>query len=364
MNADTGKSMGRATDPGKLGIAVIGAGVRGSRLARTLQESSDWNLAAICDPDVLRATALSRKLGGAPRFGTIDEALDCVPLDTVAVATPLRFVHGTAMTALRAGKHALVERPLGDSLERGLELVAEAESNSVVLMANHAHSFTPAVQHMRTLVLNGSLGELLFVDVVRTGPLSDHAQRDVFWDLAPESLAILDRVLPEGLNSREVSAFGGDPLGTGRDCVGHVNFRLGNDALVHLYVNRLSCVTRHQVVIAGSRLTVLWDGMRPGNQLSVIASTPGRDTGMLPGHRCESGQPCDMEIFPDAVHGQETHLVAEFARRIREADGLASPDASALRVLAMLDAVAVSCSREGTASPVKPPAAAGKAVEP
>ncbi|MFD5278250.1 Gfo/Idh/MocA family protein [Pseudarthrobacter sp. NPDC058362] len=364
MNADAEKSIGRAAEAGRLGIAVIGAGVRGSRLARTLQESRDWNLAAICDPDAMRAAELSRKLGGAPHFGTIDEALDCVPLDTVAVATPLRFVHGTAMTALRAGKHALVERPLADSLERGLELVAEAQSNSVVLMANHAHSFTPAVQHLRTLTLSGSLGELLFVDVVRTGTLPDPAQRDVFWDLAPESLAILDRVLPEGLNSREVSAFGGDPLGTGRDCVGHVNFRLGNDALAHLYVNRLSCVIRHQVVIAGSRLTVLWDGMRPGNQLSVVASKPGWDTGTLPGHWRESRQPWNTESFPAAIHGQETHLVAEFARRIREADGLASPDASALRVLAMLDAVAVSCSREGMASPVQPPVAAGKAVKP
>ena len=105
-------------------------------MAETLQGSPDWDLAAICDVDSRRAAKVSEKLGGTPWFEAIDELLDSVEVDAVAIATPLRALFGTGMTALRAGKHVLVEQPLADSLELGQERAAEADARDVVLLAN------------------------------------------------------------------------------------------------------------------------------------------------------------------------------------------------------------------------------------
>ena len=218
----------------KLRIAVVGAGYWGTNLARNLHASPDWDVVAICDLDMKRASKLAATLGDIPVVESLDKLLETMETDAVAIATPARTHYRSALTALRAGKHVLVEQPLADIRARGLEMVAEAEANGLVLMADHAHCYTPAVLKMQELVRGGALGEILFVDSVRLNLGLVKPDVDVFWDLAPHDLAILDFVLPGGLNPAEVSAFGADPLGTGRDCVGHLNFRLPNDATARL----------------------------------------------------------------------------------------------------------------------------------
>lgn len=342
----------------RLRIAVVGAGYRGAGMAETLQASPDWDLAAICDVDSRRAGEISEKLGGAPWFEAIDELLDSVEVDAVAIATPLRALFLTGMTALRAGKHVLVEQPLADSLERGQEMAAEADARDVVLMANKAQCFEPAVQKMQKLVASGSLGDILFVEAVRTESNVARTDRDVFWDLAPDSLALLDHVFAGRLNPQGVSALGGDPLGTGRDCVGHVNFRLPNDATVHLHVNNLSCVKSHQLVIAGSQLVLVWDAMLPKEQLGIFDSDSSTQQRRRSPYWAEPGA-----LYVPAVDGpvpgfgQEARgrVAAEFARRARAQQKAPSTNTSGLRVLGMLEAVTRSRGLEGQASSIHVP---------
>jgi predicted dehydrogenase len=342
----------------RLRIAVVGAGSRGAGMAETLQASPDWDLAAICDVDSRRAGTVSEKLGGAPWFEAIDELLDSVEVDAVAIATPLRALFGTGMTALRAGKHVLVEQPLADSLERGQEMAAEADARGVVLMANKAQCFEPAVQKMQKLVGSGSLGDILFVEAVRTESNLARTDRDVFWDLAPDSLALLDYVFAGRLNPQGVSALGGDPLGTGRDCVGHVIFRLPNDATVHLHVNNLSRVKSHQLVIAGSQLVLVWDATLPQEQLAIFdsdSSTQQRRRSPYwtePGALQVPGEDGQVPAF-----GQEARdrVAAEFARRVRGHQRAPSTNTSGLRVLGMLEAVTRSRGLEGQASSIHVP---------
>ncbi len=342
----------------KLGMAVVGAGSRGAALARTFQASPGWELAAICDVDIDRARRLAAKLGAVPCFETIDELLDSVDVDTAAIATPLGALHGTAMTALRAGKHVLVEEPLADSLAHGQEMVSQAKTGGLVLMADHPHSFEPAIQKIQKLMETGSLGEILFVEALLSETNLLKTERDVFWDLAPGDFAILDQVLPDGLAPLDVSAFGGDPLGTGRDCVGHIYFRLPNDAPVHLHVNRLSRARSHQLVIAGTRLTLVWDAKLHKERLRVFDPCLSAQQ-KLTAPYCP--EPDLLQLLGEdgtlLTIEQQTmdRLAAEFSSRIRrQRDGYA-PHLPGLRVLAVLEAVARSRSLDGQVSGVLAP---------
>ena len=342
----------------RLRIAVVGAGSRGVGMAETLQASPDWDLVALCDVDSRRAGKVSEKLGGAPWFEAIDELLDSVEVDAVAIATPLGALFGTGMTALRAGKHVLVEQPLADGLERGQEMAGEADARGVVLMANKAQCFEPAVQKMQKLVGSGSLGDILFVEAVRTESNLTRSDRDVFWDLAPDSLALLDYVFAGRLNPQGVSALGGDPLGTGRDCVGHVNFRLPNDATVHLHVNNLSRVKSHQLVIAGSQLVLVWDAMLEQEQLAIFDSDSSTQQRRRSPYWAEPGAlQVPAEEGPVPAFGQEARdrVAVEFARRARGQQKTPSTNTSGLRVLGMLEAVTRSRELEGQASSIYVP---------
>jgi len=346
----------------RLRIAVVGAGSRGASLARTLHGSPDWDLAAISDPDSGRARKISEKLGGVAYFEAIDELLDSTEIDAVAIATPLRALFGTGMTALRAGKHVLAEMPLAESLDLGHEMAAEADANGLVLMANNAQCFEPAVQKMQKLVSSGSLGEILFVEAVRTETNLLQTDRDVFWDLAPDNLAVLDHVLAGGLNPHEVSAFGGDPLGTGRDCVGHINFRLPNDATVHLHVDRLSRMKSHQLVIAGSRLTLVWDDLLHQDQLGIYDSEPSTQQQRRSLYWAEHpGLLLPADDKPVHALGQEAlgRVASAFAGCVRGQRDAHPTSISGLRVLSILEAVTRSRSLEGQASSIETPAPDG-----
>ena len=93
-------------------------------------------------------------------------------------------------------------------------------------MADHTYCYTPAVLKIRELVAEASWASILFIDSVRINLGLVQPDVDVFWDLAPHDLSILDFVLPGGLRPTGVSAHGADPLGAGKACVGYLSLPL------------------------------------------------------------------------------------------------------------------------------------------
>lgn len=353
----------RGSGPGSqhsrpLGVVVVGAGYWGPNLARNFQRSEDWDLRGICDLDVERAGGLARQHGAAS-FGSLDEALDTLDFDAVAIATPARTHHGVALTALGARKHVLVEKPLADHWEKGAEMVATAEDNDLILMADHTYCYTPAVQKMRELLLEGELGDVLYIDSVRINLGLIQPDVDVFWDLAPHDLSILDYILPGGLTPDTVAAHGADPLGTGRDCVGHLSFDLPFGAMAHIHVNWLSPTKIRQMVIGGTRRTLVWDDLNPQQRLSVY------DRGVQLPHRSPRGGAERREAavsyrlgdtWSPALPEREAlgQMVAEFASSIRGERPAATSGASALRVLGVLEATSRSLQGGGAQATVNP----------
>jgi predicted dehydrogenase len=349
-----------------LNVAVIGAGYWGPNLARNFYLAPDWELKAICDLDTDRAAALAGQYR-VPALGSLDEALDTLELDAIAIATPARTHHGIALTALGAGKHVLVEKPLADRWEKGLDMVTAADSQGLVLMADHTYCYTPAVQKMREVLLDGDLGEVLYIDSVRINLGLVQPDVDVFWDLAPHDLSILDYILPEGLAPETISAHGADPLGTGRDCVGHLSFDLPLGGMAHIHVNWLSPTKIRQMVVGGTKRTLVWDDLNPQQRLSVY------DRGVqLPPRGAR--RPLDRrdvaisyrlgDTWSPALPEREAlgAMVAEFATAIREGRPSATSGASALRVLGVLDATTRSLQLGGAQASVSEtpvPAAVG-----
>jgi predicted dehydrogenase len=339
-----------------LRVAVIGAGYWGPNLARNFTASPDWELAGIVDLDQGKAARLAAAQGGVPVFASIDELLDLEEVDAVAIATPAHTHHGIALTALQAGKHVLVEKPLADSRTKGLEMVEEAEGRGLVLMADHTYCYTPAVLKIRELIADGSLGEILFIDSVRINLGLVQPDVDVFWDLAPHDLAILDFILPDGLRPMEVSAHGADPLGTGRACVGHLTFALANDAMAHVHVNWLSPTKIRQLVVGGSRRTLVWDDLNPQQRISVYDRGISLDRQSSAADRKASAISYRLgDTWSPALPEHEAlgQMVAEFASSIWQQRPARTSGAAGLRVLSVLEAVSNSLSTDGRPSAVK-----------
>lgn len=342
-----------------LRVAVIGAGYWGPNLARNFAMSSDWELVAICDEDATRARDLARRTGNPEVVTSVDELLARDDLDAVAVATPTRTHHDIVMQAIAAGKHVVVEEPLADTTARGREMVAAARAAGTVLMADHTYCYTPAVVRIRELIEAGELGEILYVDSVRINLGLVQPDVDVFWDLAPHDLSILDFILPGGLQPLAVSAQGADPLRSGKSCVGYLTLPLANGALAHVHVNWLSPTKIRQMVIGGSKKTLVWDDLNPQQRLSIVdrgvdlgrqdqlLRDPVSRQGVADSYRLgDTWSPTLSEFEPLGL------MVTSFAEAIRTDQPTPTDGASALRVLSVLEAASASLAAGGAKTPM------------
>jgi predicted dehydrogenase len=325
-----------------LRAAVVGAGYWGPNLARNFRSSPYWELAAVCDLDADRAARVVGDARGVDVETSLDRLLARDDVDAVAVATPANTHRAIATAALEAGKHVLVEKPLAASVAEATEMVEAARDRGLVLMADHTYVYTQVVQRIRQIVGDGELGEVLFVDSVRINLGLVQPDVDVIWDLAPHDLSILDAILPGGLDPEGVAAHGADPIGAGRSCVGYLTMPLPGGAIAHVHVNWLSPTKIRQMVIGGSRRTLVWDDLNPQQRVSVY------DRGVdLELQRLEMQDRTAATIsyrlgdtWAPALPEREALglMVGEFATSIREGRAPRTDGEAGLRVLSVLEA--------------------------
>ncbi|MEV6811701.1 Gfo/Idh/MocA family oxidoreductase [Micromonospora sp. NPDC051296] len=342
--------MNSSHDP--IGVAVVGAGYWGPNLVRNFQASTDFRLRWLCDLDVGRA---ERVLGGYSTVQATNDLAAVLADDTVqavAIATPAGTHLEVAMSALRAGKHVLVEKPLAASSAQGRALVAEAERRGLSLMCDHTYCYTPAVLRIRELLHSGELGELQYLDSVRINLGLVQRDIDVMWDLAPHDLSILDFVLPPGVAPVAVAAHGADRIGAGRACVAYLTLRLNTGAIAHIHVNWLSPVKIRTTIIGGSKRTLVWDDLNPSQRLSIF----DRGVDVASAEELADEQRRDMlvsyrsgDMVAPALTEREAlrTMVEEYARSIRSGTPALTDGRSGLRVIAILEAASRSLAEGG-----------------
>ena len=335
----------------QLKVAVIGAGYWGPNLVRNFRGSPHWDLVAVCDLDEARA----RKVIGARSTVEVETSLESLlrrdDIDAVAIATPARTHAPIALAALAVGKHVLVEKPLADTPEAAATMVRAAAAADRVLMIDHTYCYTPAVQYIRQTIADGVLGDILYIDSVRINLGLVQPDVNVFWDLAPHDLSILDFILPGGLRPQTVSATGSDPLGAGKACVGYLSMPLTSGGIAHVNVNWLSPTKIRQMVIGGSRRTLVWDDLNPQQRVAVF------DRGVDLATQAQDAQQRVAatvsyrlgDITVPALPEREAlgTMVAEFAGAINEHRAPITDGAAGLRVLSVLEAVTSSLADGG-----------------
>ncbi|PWC05176.1 Gfo/Idh/MocA family protein [Agromyces badenianii] len=341
-----------------LSVAVVGAGYWGPNLARNFAGSPDWRLAAICDLDLARAEQLAHRFAGAEAVTDLAAVLADPSIDAVAIATPARTHHAVALAAIAAGKHVVVEKPLADSKQKAREMVAAARTAGVVLMTDHTYCYTPAVLKIRELIEAGELGDILFVDSVRINLGLVQPDVDVFWDLAPHDLSIIDFVLPGGLKPLSAAAHGADPLGAGKACIGYLSLPLPSGAVAHVHVNWLSPTKIRKMIIGGSRRTLVWDDLNPQQRLSVYDRGIDLETQALDGleRRAATVSYRLGDTWAPALSEREAldAMASEFATAIREGRHARTDGEAGLRVLAVLEAASRSLESGGDPSRLEP----------
>jgi phthalate 4,5-cis-dihydrodiol dehydrogenase len=145
----------------KINIGVIGVGVGGLEIIRTAVQSPDKiNLVAGCDVVPITRDRFKERFPEANVYATAEEICADPNVDAVYIASPNRFHAEHTITAARAGKHVLVEKPMAISLRETEQMVDECEKAGVKLVCAHTASFGLPYRVMRKVIQSGELGEL------------------------------------------------------------------------------------------------------------------------------------------------------------------------------------------------------------
>src|SRR4051794_24442450 len=124
----------------KLKVGIIGAGYWGPNLIRNFSGCPLTQVAAVCDADPARLEAIGHSHGHLRLVSSLDELLE-LPLDAVAIATPVSTHHALAVRCLEADLHVLVEKPLAATVQEARALIDLADQRGRVLMVDHTYLF-------------------------------------------------------------------------------------------------------------------------------------------------------------------------------------------------------------------------------
>jgi predicted dehydrogenase len=172
-------------------VAVIGVGSMGSNHARVYSELPESELIAVADSDPQSAEIVARRWG-VRAFTDYRAMLDAEKPEAVSIAVPTAQHKETAIAAMEAGAHVMVEKPIANTIEAGLEMIACAARTGRKLMIGHIVRFNPAIQLLKQKLDEGQLGRIFQIVCRRIGPFPTRIQDvGVVIDLAPHDIDIM-----------------------------------------------------------------------------------------------------------------------------------------------------------------------------
>jgi predicted dehydrogenase len=142
----------------------VGAGdIAGKRVASALASARGSRLVAICNRTLDRAQMLAAKFGVNEIYTDFSEALVSSGADAVYIATPLDAHVTQAVAALEAGKHVLVEKPLGRNSLECARAVTKAQKSGLVAGCAYYRRCYPCFQHSQKILDQGEIGTVVHV---------------------------------------------------------------------------------------------------------------------------------------------------------------------------------------------------------
>ena len=146
---------------GKVRIAVAGAGLIGLRHIEEIEKSRSARLASIVD--VSPKAGEVAKQSGVPLFGSLAELFGKDRPDGVILATPNQLHAAQGLECVTARVSALVEKPVADNLQDGIELCDAAKRADVKLLVGHHRRHSPILHKAVEIVKSGILGPIVAV---------------------------------------------------------------------------------------------------------------------------------------------------------------------------------------------------------
>ena len=151
-----------------LKIALIGAGVRGTSLARKIKTSGmPAVIVAVAEPDPEKRRKFSEEFNISEvsiYTGWKELTSELENCDAAIIATLDNQHTGPALACLNRDWHILIEKPLADTFEDCLKIVQLQKKKKKVVAVCHTLRFMEGYKKLKQMVERGAIGELIHIE--------------------------------------------------------------------------------------------------------------------------------------------------------------------------------------------------------
>jgi predicted dehydrogenase len=149
-----------------LKVGIVGSGWMGHVHSRAWKSNSPRaEVVAVADVSPERTRNLAREFGDreVATYPDLATMLVEADLDAVDICLPHHLHADAIITAARAGKAILCEKPLCTTLDDAVAIRAALDQSGVVFMAAHNQLFQPSLTEARRLLASGALGRTFVI---------------------------------------------------------------------------------------------------------------------------------------------------------------------------------------------------------
>jgi predicted dehydrogenase len=342
------------SSPSTVRTGLVGLGYWGPNVARNLAENPRAELSWLCDLNEEALSLIGRRHPAAQTTTSFDTMISDPELDAVAIVTPVSKHYELAVSALAAGKHVLIEKPLAASSEQARDLIRLAEQNGLVLLPGHTFLYSPPVVKIKEMLDANVLGDIYFISMSRVNLGLHQSDISVVWDLAPHDFSILNFWL--GQSPVKVSAISRSCVLPANPDVAFVNMQYASGTIAHLELSWLSPVKLRRTAIVGSEKMIVYDDTsnEPVRIFDSGAELPSPETfgefrlsyrtGDIISPKIDATEPLAIEV-------------ADFCSAILDGRTPRASPQIGLDVIRMIEAVDRSLAAGGAPTELSPPVA-------
>lgn len=143
----------------KVKVALIGTGGFAQEHAREYMKIPSVDIVGVYGNEAKRRDAFARKFG-IKSYPSLDECLNDREVEFVDVVCRHAEHVTYGLMAAKAGKHVIVEKPIGIKLEAARELVEYCRSNGVKLYVISQYRYDQVLRKIRREIESGTFGDV------------------------------------------------------------------------------------------------------------------------------------------------------------------------------------------------------------
>lgn len=241
---------------------IMGPGWIAERFTESIQAHTGQVIAAVGSRSLNRSKAFAEAFSVPAAYGSYQELAAAPDVDIVYVCTPHTGHHPAAVMAIEAGKHVLVEKPIGLDAGQARDIAARAEAAGVFAAEAMWTFFLPKFDVIRQILDAGTLGTITTV-VAEYGEHFDRSHRifdaelagGPLLDLGTYPLALITEVLG---SPHRLHAIGqAHESGVNAQLLAVMTFDGGGQAVVNTHLHNFTPTT---ATIVGSKATLAIEG--------------------------------------------------------------------------------------------------------